>query len=62
MPTFEDRVRSIPPVNYDGFNCSKSAETFIDVADTLVAKGIHEDDVIYMLTNLFEAVVNELGS
>lgn len=60
MPTFEDRVRSIPPVNNDGFSCSKSELTFIRVANTLAAKGVHEDDVIHMLTVLYEAVEDDL--
>ncbi len=60
MSSLEDRIRSIPPVNNDGFSCDKSESTFIKVGMTLAAKGIHEDDVIFMLTELFNAVADEL--
>jgi 5,10-methenyltetrahydromethanopterin hydrogenase len=62
MSDFEDRVRSIPDVDCDGFWCVDSEETFIRVANILVAKGIHEDDVITMLEDLYNAVANEFGS
>lgn len=62
MPTFEDRVRSIPDVDCDGFWCADSEETFLRVAHTLTAKGFSDDEVITMLEDLYNAVANEFGS